>query len=88
MKIEELNALRNKIKLLNILNIVFLIFNLFLIIIPFYHYWADGFNFDLYFIIITILNIIGFYLSYIISYKLVFFKSKHRHFNEKLKNKQ
>lgn len=88
MNIEELKTLKNKIKILNFLNIIFLIINLLLIIIPFYHYWLEGFKFDLYFVIITILNIIAFYLSYIITNKLVYFKNKYNHFNEKLLTKQ
>ena len=88
MNIEELNKLKNKITVINVLNIIFLIINLLLIIIPFFHYWTIGFKFDLYFSIITILNIIGIYLSYIITNKLVFLKNKHRHFTEKLTTKQ
>jgi hypothetical protein len=88
MELNELKALEKKIKVLNILNILFLAINALLIIIPFYHYYAIGFKFDLYFLIITILNIIGFYLSYIITDKLVFFKNKHKHFTEKYKSNQ
>ena len=87
MDTKELLILKNKIKILNILNFLFWIINILLIVIPFYHYWNIGFKFDMYFWIITILNVLGFYLSYLITDKLVFFKLKHRHFTEKLNNK-
>jgi hypothetical protein len=88
MNIEELNNLKNKIKTLNALNIIFLIINFLLIVMPFIHYWSDGFKFDTYFLIITILNIIAFYISYVIANKLVFLKNKHRHFTDKLTTKE
>jgi hypothetical protein len=88
MNIEELEILKNKIKILNALNYLFLLVNILLIIMPFIHYWSVGFEFDTYFLIITILNIIGFYISYVIANKLVFLKNKHRHFTDKLTTKQ
>lgn len=87
MNAEELDLLKNKIKLLNVLNYLFLVINIILIVIPFVHYWSVGFKFDTYFLIITILNIIAFYISYLIVNKLVFFKNKHKHFTYKLTNK-
>jgi hypothetical protein len=83
MNTAELQALEKKIKALNYLNILFYVVNALLIIIPLYHYYEIGFKFDLYFVIITILNIIGFYVSYIIIDKLIYFKRKHKHFTEK-----
>ncbi len=82
MNAKELNNLKNKIKILSVFNIVFLIINIFLIVIPFFHYWSHGFK--SYLLIITILNIIAFYISYLIANKLVFYKNKHRHFSHKL----
>lgn len=84
MNIDELDLLKNKIKILNVLNYLFLAINILLIVLPFIHYWSVGFKFDTYFLIITILNIVAFYVSYVIANKLVFFKNKHRHFTEKL----
>lgn len=84
MKINELNQLKNKIQILKFLNIVFLIINMMLIIFPFIHYYSKGFKFDTYFLIITILNFIAFYISYLITNKLIFLKNKHRHFTDKL----
>jgi hypothetical protein len=85
MNRDELRKLNRKIKALNILNICFWIINALLIIIPLWHYYLIGFKFDLYFTIITILNIIGFYLSYIITVKLIYYKHKYIHFTEKHK---
>jgi hypothetical protein len=88
MNIEQLHLLKNKIKILNFLNYIFIVINILLVVIPFFHYWSAGFKFDTYFTIITILNISAFYISYIIVNKLLFFKNKHRHFTDKLTNKQ
>ncbi len=84
MNTNELIALQKKIKVLHFLNVLFLAINIILIVIPFIHYWSVGFKFDTYFIIVTILNIVAFYISYVIANKLTFFKIKHRHFTEKL----
>lgn len=86
MNIKELNNLKNKITKLNALNVIFLIINIFLIVLPFVHYYSSGFKFDTYFIIITLLNIVAFYISYFITNRLVFLKNKHRHFTDKLTN--
>ena len=88
MNIDELDAVKNKIKILNTLNYLFVAINILLIVIPFVHYWSVGFEFDTYFLIITILNIIAFYISYVIINKLVFLKNQHRHFSDKLTTKQ
>ena len=88
MNLNELKSLEKKIKALFFLNVLFLIINALLIIIPAYHYYQTGFGFDLYFIIVTILNIAGIYFSYIITDKLVYLKNKHRHFAEKIKSEQ
>ncbi|GEM_PF-4368753 len=88
MNIDELKGLQIKIKALGFLNVVFLIINALLIVIPLYHYYQTGFRFDLYFIVITVLNIVGFYLSYIIADNLIYFKNKHRHFAEKIKTEE
>ncbi len=88
MNAEELGLLKNKINLLNALNYLFLAINIILVVMPFIHYWTVGFKFDTYFLIITLLNIIAFYFSYVIVSKLVFLKNKHRHFTNKLTNKQ
>ena len=87
MTIEELYLLKKNIIKLNALNIIFNIINVLLIIIPFYHYLNNGFQFDNYFIIITILNVIGFYVSFKLANKLIYFKLKHKHFTEKLNTK-
>lgn len=87
MNAEELDLLKNKIKLLNVLNYLFIAINTILVVIPFIHYWSIGFKFDTYFLIITALNIIAFYISYLIANKLVFLKNKHNHFTFKLTNK-
>lgn len=88
MNIGELKSLEKKIKALSFLNIIFLLINALLVIIPLHHYYEVGFEFDLYFIVITILNVVGFYLSYVITDKLIYLKNKHRHFAEKLKTDQ
>ena len=85
MNEQELLRLQSKINFLFKLNVVFGIINALLIIIPIWHYYniAFKFEFDSYFLIITISNIVGFYLSMKITDKLVFFKKKHVHFSEK-----
>ena len=85
MNEQELQRLQKKINVLHIINVVFWFINALLIIIPIWHYYniAFRFEFDSYFLIITILNIVGFYLSMKITDKLVFFKKKHAHFSEK-----
>lgn len=87
MNAEELGLLKNKINLLNALNYLFIAINIILVVIPFIHYWTVGFKLDTYFLIITLLNIIAFYISYVILSELVFLKNKHRHFTNKLTNK-
>ena len=84
MNIDELKVLDKKIKFLIFLNIIFSIINVLLVIFPLWHYYKLGFEFDLYFVVITIFNVIGFYISYVITDKLVYLKNKHRHFSEKL----
>lgn len=85
MNKQELEKLQKKINLLHILNIIFWIINALLIIIPIWHYYkiAFKFDFDNYFLVITILNILGFYISMKVTEKLVFFKKKHLHFSDK-----
>lgn len=85
MNKQELQRLAKKINALHIINVVFWIVNALLILIPIWHYYKIDFRFefDSYFIIITILNILGFYISIKITDKLVFFKKKHTHFDEK-----
>jgi len=84
MNQEELAKLKRKIKALKVLDYIFWVVNILLIVIPFYHYYKKGFSFDLYFALVTVLNILGFYCSYIITDKTLYFKRKHQHFSEKL----
>lgn len=88
MNSKQLSALEKKIKIVFFFNLLFLVLNALLLIIPTYHYYVVGFSFDLYFLIITILNIIGIYLSHLATDKLNYFKNKHRHFSEKNKLNQ
>jgi hypothetical protein len=82
---QELNTLSNKIKIYNVLNVLFWIINIVAIVVPFIHYYQVGFAFDMYFLIVTVVNIIVFWISYKIMDTLVFYRNRHRHFSEKLK---
>lgn len=84
MNKNELELLRKKIIILNVSNYIFFALNIILIVIPFTHYWSIGFQFDIYFIVVTALNILAFYISYLIANKLNFFRKRHRHYTEKL----
>ena len=81
----ELNALHGKIKIYNALNVLFWILNIVLIVVPFVHYYRVGFEFDMYFLVVTAVNIIVFWISYKIMDTLVFYRNRHRHFSEKIK---
>lgn len=82
---QELNTLSNKIKIYNVLNVLFWIINIVAIVVPFIHYYQVGFAFDMYFLIVTVVNIIVFWISYKIMDTLVFCRNRYRHFSEKLK---
>jgi hypothetical protein len=90
MNENELATLKNKIKVLKIFNFIFWGINLLLIILPLWHYYLLDFvfEFDYYFAFITLLNIFGFYISYEISNKLIYFKRKYFHFSDRLSSKK
>lgn len=84
---KQLKTLKIQIEILNILNIGFIIVNILLIVVPIVHYWSVGFKFDLYFLIITLLNGFAFYISIEIANRLTFYRKKHTHFTNKLQNR-
>lgn len=81
-----MRILKNKINYLKVFNYVFLIINIVLIVIPFVHYWSIGFQFDVYFFIVSLMNIVAFYVSYLIVNKLNYYTRKYYHFENKLLN--
>ena len=83
MNEDELKVLEKKILILKWLNIFFTVVNLLLIVFPIFHYLEHEFNIDLYFLIVTLLNVIGFYASYKIIDKLNFLKRRYEHFSTK-----
>lgn len=78
----DLIKLEKKIYNFQKLNILIWIINFILIISSFVHYFINNYNIkiDIYFIIILLLNILSFYLTYLISDKLNFLKYKFKHF--------
>ncbi|MCG3770321.1 MAG: hypothetical protein JW384_01469 [Nitrosomonadaceae bacterium] len=86
MNSTELIALQKRIHALTICSYVVWVVNVLLIIIPVWHYYKIGFRvaIDMYLVWVTALNILGFYLAYLVSNKLVYFRKKHSHFSEKL----
>ncbi len=86
MNTTELTALQKRINALAICSYVVGVLNVLLIAMPLWHYYKIGFRvaIDMYFVWVTALNILGFYLAYLVSNKLVYFRKKHSHFSEKL----
>ena len=82
----ELIALQKRIQALTFSGYVVGVLNTLLIVIPCWHYYKMGFRvpMDMYFAWVIVLNMLGFYLAYLVASKLVYFKKKHIHFSEKL----
>ena len=86
MNAADLITLKKRINVLTLCSYVIWVFNIFLIVIPCWHYYNLGFQvpMDMYFFWVVVLNIFGFNLAYLVTDKLVYFKKKHIHFSEKL----
>lgn len=84
----DLNCLHKKIKRFKLFKIIIWISNILLILLSFFQYYNNNMKLiiDEYFIILTILNIFTFYLTYLITDRLFFLKYKFKHFNN-LQNK-
>jgi len=82
----ELIALQKRVQALTFCNYGAGVLNVLLIIIPCWHYYTMGFRvpLDMYFVWVIVLNFFGFYLTYLVTSKLQYFKKKHYHFSEKL----
>jgi hypothetical protein len=82
----ELNTLQKQIKALTACSYLVGLLNVLLIAIPFWHYYKIDFRvgLDMYFLWVTVLNILGFYLAYLVASKLLYYKKKHTHFSGKL----
>lgn len=82
----ELIALKKRIHALTICWYGLAVLNVLLIAIPLWHYYSIGFSvpMDMYFVWVIVLNVVGFYLTYVVSGKLVYFRKKHIHFSGKL----
>lgn len=78
----DLNTLGKKVKRYKTLNIFIWIVNLFLLTLSFIQFFINNYKLivDRYFIILAILNIISFYLTYLIAERLNFFKYKYEYF--------
>lgn len=84
----DLNDLQKKIKRFKFFKIIIWISNILLILLSFHQYYNNNMKLiiDGYFIVLTILNIFTFYLTYLITDRLFFLKYKLDHFNN-LQNK-
>lgn len=79
----DLNDLEKKIKKFKIFQVIIWISNILLILLSFFQYYYNNMELitDEYFIVLTILNIFTFYLTYLITHRLSFLKYKFNHFN-------
>ncbi len=84
----DLNYLQKKIKRFKFFKIIIWISNILFILLSFFQYYNNNMKLiiDKYFIVLTILNTFTFYLTYLITDRLSFFKYKFKHFNN-LQNK-
>lgn len=80
----EINDLQKKIKRFKLFKFIIWISNILLILLSFFQYYNNNLKLiiDEYFIILTILNIFTFYLTYLITDRLFFLKYKYNHFNK------
>lgn len=79
----DTNNLRKKIKRFKFFKIIIWLSNILLILLSFFQYYNNGMKLiiDNYFIVLTILNIFTFYLTYLITDRLSFFEYKLNYFN-------
>ncbi len=84
----DINDLQKKIKRFKLFKFIIWISNILLILLSFFQYYNNNLKLiiDEYFIILTILNIFTFYITYLITDRLLFLKYKFDHFNN-LQNK-
>ncbi len=78
------NEIVRKIKKYKLLNTIIWLINIVLIAIPFVQFYNNNkIVIDIYFILISILNIGTFYLTYLINDKLSFYKYQFDYFSKK-----
>lgn len=79
---KDLNNILRKKKMFERFNILIWFVNIALLVLSFLHFYSNNYKLELdtYFFLLLVLNIVSFYLTYIISEKLHFFKYQYNHF--------